>query len=462
LKRLSLIVLVLSCAAGAQALYQYATVGGCVYTDQGRHCSVRGLWLFLNGIGGYSPGSGNGLNFTNVQTGASVSASVSRPGSVYCSYPDGGLVSLGANHVCVEQDGLVVQSQSTNYVLQSQALATAPWATDSDGVTAAPTVTNNTADILAPDGTQTVTKIVIPAVSGAGAFSIVKQPMTLSASNYSLSAFVAGSAPGTVYLYATDGTNFFTVPVTYGTAWQDQRYVPYVQMHATVAPTVVAIGVNLNDAAQASQSAQTIYVWGVQLETQAVSITGASYPTRYIPTAGTTATRSHDNVSLNWPFSPKATDVSWRVDMKFWKPDKVLTYQSAAGSLPTFASICSTKGLKAFWQDGTNNYPWSGRADDNTSVASSGGNIGGVADHVDGGDVRSFRASQLYVNSGLANKVYNGSTLVALSSPGGATATGMANQSAFWVGWDCFSARGAPDGWITNVCLDNTLAGCTQ
>ena len=183
--------------------------------------------------------------------------------------------------------GLLIEEARTNLVLNSGNPAV--WSATGNLV-AAPTLTANQA--TAPDGTLTATRAVYPPVSGASAWSLINPlgPYAVSsAASYTLSLFMKGSVGGErVYLCATpDGTTYFRVTATLTTSWQ--RYV--LSASLGVSSWYFEVGTDLRDASQTSTPAQTIFVWGGQVELGACA-------TSYVPTAAATATRAADAASM--------------------------------------------------------------------------------------------------------------------------------------------------------------------
>ena len=186
--------------------------------------------------------------------------------------------------------GLLIEEARTNLALQSGNIATAAWLVAGSAV-GAPTVTGN--QTTAPDGTATAARVDLPAVSGASAFSIVYQNVTLPAGIATVSFYLRGNVGGERVYITLAGWG--SAPAILTTQWQ--RFV-FITASLPTATFGVGMGVDLRDAGQSATPAQTIYAWGAQVEEGA-------FPTSYIPTTAAAVTRAFDGMAM--PFTPTAS-----------------------------------------------------------------------------------------------------------------------------------------------------------
>lgn len=170
----------------------------------------------------------------------------------------------------VASNGLIEKVRSNRFTY-SQALANAAWLTTTDGGTITKTATAG----IAPDGTNTATRIQIV---GGGTYSLVYQSGVNPLGLVVISGYFKryGSTNQTFRLFGDNGSALSST-LTATDTWQRFSYV----MNAT---STGADGI----AADASNNAYDILVWGMQIETGDIA-------TDYIPT--TTAAVSVGPVS---------------------------------------------------------------------------------------------------------------------------------------------------------------------
>jgi hypothetical protein len=184
--------------------------------------------------------------------------------------------------------GLLIEEARTNLALQSGDMSNAAWIKLGQSGPAAPVVTAN--QTTAPDGTLTASRVAFPAVSGAGAMSVLYQTPTLSTVAYSFSVWLRGSVGGEQVYFSMNpgGPPFYETPrLVLTTQWQ--RYT--LTTAALVAGSwAIIIGTDLRGPTETSTPAATVFIWGAQIE-------AGSFPTSYIPTTGA-VTRAQDSCGI--------------------------------------------------------------------------------------------------------------------------------------------------------------------
>jgi hypothetical protein len=254
-------------------------------------------------------------------------------GQLYTSAP--GVLRIQGSPVA----GSLSEPSSTNALLRSSAVdpTTYPtiWSTISV-TSAAPTVTANTTDLLAPDGTQTASKVVFPAV-GASSASAVVQNFTGTAAPWSQALWVrtAGGSTATIYLWFTltgSGDPFVTCNVT--PAWSR-----CTNPNRTLTATTwnARFGVDTR-AGHGTQGAQTVYVANEQAE-------ALPFSSSDMISGATSASRSPDWVSVATPamLSPSSWTAAVTASAN-WAPTGTTRFLFALGgsSVPNAAALYET------------------------------------------------------------------------------------------------------------------------
>ena len=210
---------------------------------------------------------------------------------------DGVLKTATTNTPRIEYDadgnrlGLLIEEQRTNLVTYSEEFDNAAWGKAGTGGTPAVSVVANQA--IAPDGTLTADKL-IPGTS-AGTHYLQQTVTAYTSACLSLYAKAAEQSKVRLALFNSGIVHEFDLAAgtSSGAGNGTITDVGNGWYRCSVAAdgasnTLVQIYTGDNSAGDGSSG---IYIWGAQLEQ-------ASFPTSYIPTSGSTATRAADVASI--------------------------------------------------------------------------------------------------------------------------------------------------------------------
>jgi hypothetical protein len=174
---------------------------------------------------------------------------------------------------------LLLEKQSTNLAVQSNAFNTTPWVSNEfNGTT--PVITANYG--ISPDGTQNASRIILERTNSSASYSQIYQ--------YPITTTIGQQYTWSVWLKSLSGTptisiigDFGRPPVILTNEWV--RYSGTGTASAVVSQLEIAI-LGSNFASGNSLTADFL-AWGYQFE-------ASSYPTSYIPTTSASATRVAD------------------------------------------------------------------------------------------------------------------------------------------------------------------------
>lgn len=245
----------------------------------------------------WADGSGRGLQAIDF-------LSCSRASTGYVQSVGGILYNCGNNQLRISDQGLLIEEARTNLITQSQALDNAAWTKTNNSISADST--------NAPDGTATADTITDDSTNAAHYLSNAvsyTNTTTYVISGYfkagtdNLIQLTIGSGVGGANIYANfqlTGSGSVTatgasVTVSGIQSLANGWYRCWVGGAATATSSSTGIINRINSTGAARSpsyvgTGTTVISWGMQVE-------AGSFPTSYIPTTTTSATRAADNVT---------------------------------------------------------------------------------------------------------------------------------------------------------------------
>ena len=264
------------------------------------------------------------ITFTRTQTTSNGSTYMGRDGLIKYAGPNEPRFDHRYANGEIESLGLLIEEQRTNFALRSQEFNLSP------NVAVNASISPNAA--IAPDGTLTADKLVEDNISSS--FKRVLQGGFTVSGDYTVSFFVkeAGRYRGYIQLLGTtnasvsfnlqNGTASGIIPSRtkiepYPNGWYRISTSNTFNASSAVSPTVYIVMLNdTGNPTYIGDGSSGLYIWGLQVE-------AGAFPTSYIPTEGSTKTRTHDRAyyenvdQTNWFNKTEGTVVFEHTDVPY-------------------------------------------------------------------------------------------------------------------------------------------------
>jgi hypothetical protein len=238
-----------------------------------------------------------GSNGETVTVTRTTTAMNTTPDGVLWTWP-AGVARVGCDVGGSPADcGMLTEPTRTNALLYSDVIDIAAGTWAAVAVTAAaPTVTQNTTDVLDPRGTNAAEKIVFPAVA-ADQVSLITQSFTATAVPWSTGIwFRTAAGTATISTWLWNSTTYLVTPCTITTTW---TRCTNLNRTLTAASWAYRFGFDARPAAantSTNAAPLTVYAWNGQAEV-------GPFVSTDITTAGTPVTRNVDVVAIANPFA---------------------------------------------------------------------------------------------------------------------------------------------------------------
>jgi hypothetical protein len=244
-----------------------------------KYFSRQAVSLSGGGLAASAGGASFDQNFLTGSLGAGAVFTRASTGTYYNA--SGVLVGAAINTPRFDYDpqtlqlkGLLLEDASTNIWLNSADVSL--WDNNLNPVV----ITIN--QIVSPDGTMTGDRAAFPSAAN----TVLAQGLNVTAVPYTFSIWMKGNVGGEqLYIMTTpDGVLYYRLLVTLTTTWQ--RFT-LTTPALTAGVWYFQIGIDIRDTSQSIKPAQTLFMWGAQVE-------ALPYMSSHIPTTSVSVTRAAD------------------------------------------------------------------------------------------------------------------------------------------------------------------------